>query len=443
MQDNREPRRIEGRHISMKHFLRILFVNRMAGMIRGGGETFDLEISAQLARMGCKVTFLTGKPLFGDRKTKGRQSEIDFNFIHSPYLPWFPWDKVKGGWRIRVWEFQQFEKKAARWIEAHADEFDIIQICELPYLVNLLKGKSTLIQSKIVIRLTAPNAHDPWGGIQLADAVIASGTSIEKVRRGLRPDVEDVPNGVDLEKFEVKSADVSSNPQISNLRHPASDFRARHNLPPQAPVLLYVARFQAFKNHKLLVDALARVTQSCPDVRLVLAGSGPLRQETETRCRQLGVHEKVTFLGEVSFEELPVVYAAADLMVISSEYESFCFAAIEAMASGLPVVTTDCGWVSKLIGDSQPPIEKQWVHGGDTPGRFETEQDGQRIRRVPGGLVVSRTEKESLANAIRMMIGDSAMRDVCGRWNRDKAVRDHGWANSAKKLLSVYQHLLS
>jgi len=423
---------IEAANTFMKQFLRILFVNRMAGMVRGGGETFDLEISAQLALIGCKVTFLTGKPQFGGREPEVEQSNIDFRFIHSPYLPWFPWDKVKGGWRIRVWEFQQFEKKAAKWIAAHADEYDIIQICELPYLVKLLKSQNVTINSKIVIRLTAPNAHDPWGGIQLSDAVIASGTSIEKVRKGLRPDVEDVPNGVDLQKFQL----------ISDSRLPNSAFKTKHKIPPNSTILLYVARFQAFKNHKLLIESFTHISREIPDIRLVLAGSGPLQVDIKKQVKAAGLGDRVLFLGEVPFDELPSVYAAADIKVISSEYESFCFAAIEAMASGLPVVTTDCGWVPKLIGDQLPPIQKQWVQGMDIPGRFDIDESGKRIREVPGGLVVSRTESESFAHAVLQIMRDEEMRRACATWNRNKAVKDHGWESSAIKLVDVYEGLI-
>lgn len=449
----------------MNHPLRILFVNRMAATERGGGETFDLEISRHLGKLGCEVTFLSNIPVFG----KAQLPVPNGIFIRSPMFPWFPWDKVKGGWRVRVWEFKRFEEKAARWIIQHADQFDVIQICELPYLVSLLKSSFAHCPSPIVLRLTAPNAHDPWGGIHAADAVIASGTSIEKIRKKVRADVHDVPNGVDVERFqrdtgcgvretgcgkrdqesEVRSresvisnqeADVGS--RRSEFGPHASDFRSTHGIPESVQLLLYVARFQAFKNHRLLVEAFARVAKQVPGVRLALAGSGPLRQEIEAMCTALDLRANIMLLGEVPYDELPRVYAAADVMVISSEYESFCFAAIEAMASGLPVVTTDCGWVPKLIGDQLPPIDKQWVQGADIPGRFEAESEGQRIRHVPGGLVVSRTEPISLANAIQMMLQDPVMREACGRWNREKAVREHGWESSARKLLEVYEGLL-
>ena len=413
----------------MSRPLRILFVNRMATLVRGGGETFDLEISASLEKLGCRISYLTGAPRWGAPPLP--LAHPASHLIRSPYLPWFPWDKVKGGWRIRVWEFSQFERKAARWIKAHAAEYDVIQICELPFLVSLLKSARNPCPTPVVLRLTAPNAHDPWGGVQLADAVIASGTSIEKVRKKVRPSVFDVPNGVDLARFQQ--------PEAARV---TTDFRARHSIPTSAPVMLYVARFQAFKNHKLLLEAFLRVVRDLPEARLVLAGSGPLQGEVVELCRKEKISGQVLFLGEVPFADLPNVYAAADIKVISSEYESFCFAAIEAMAAGLPVITTDCGWVPKLIGDALPPIDKQWAHGGDAPGRFAIEQDGKRIRVVPGGLVVSRVEPDSLAAAMKLMLQDASMRAEGGAWNRKKAVREHGWESSAKLLLGIYEGLL-
>ena len=400
-------------------------------MQRGGGETFDLEISAQLAQMGCGVTLLTGWPILREKpkEVTSSPSSIARCYIRSPYLPWFPWDKVKAGWRVRVWEFQQFEKKAASWIQKHQSEFDVIQICELPYLVSLLKSKIKNQKSKIVIRLTAPNAHDPWGGIQMADAVIASGTSIAIIRKSIRVDVHDVPNAVDCSRFKK----AQENEQ--------SAFRQRYSIPVDVPVLLYVARFQDFKNHRLLLDAFALVLEQHPEVRLVLAGSGPLLRDLETKAEWSKIKERVIFLGEVLFDELPAIYATADIKVISSNYESFCFAAIEAMAAGLPLVTTDCGWVPRLIGDTWPPVERQWYGGDDPPERFGGAAAGERIREAPGGLIVGRNDPESLAKANLRMLADPELVQRCGKWNREKAVREHGWESSARKLLSLYERL--
>ena len=85
--------------------LSVLFVNRMAAMERGGGETFDLEIARHLQSQGCTISFLTGIPLFGGLRRKdlfsGFRSPVSSFHVRSPYFGWFPWDKVRGGWRLR------------------------------------------------------------------------------------------------------------------------------------------------------------------------------------------------------------------------------------------------------------------------------------------------------------------------------------------------------
>ncbi len=411
----------------MNRVPRVLFVNRMASLVRGGGETFDLEISANLEKLGVEVHYLTGAPQCA--RTPMPLDHANAYVVRSPYLPWFPWDRVKGGWRVRVWEFAQFENRAAAWIANNQDRYDVVQICELPRLVTLLKT-TYAIRPKIVMRLTAPNAYDPTGGTRHADAVIASGTSIGIIRRGERPDVHNIPNAVDTDRFA---------PEPGAGR---SAWRQRHGIPGDALVLLYVARLQGFKNHALLIEALARIAVEEPSVRLVLAGSGPLRSDIEKKAAAAGVAERVVFLGEVPFAVLPDIYRAGDLKVISSEYESFCFAAIEGMASGLPVVTTDCGWVPTLIGDTLAPIEQQSVRGPDPADRFASMAQGAQQRDVPGGIVTGRSDPESFARAVVRIWRDEALRRRTATWNREKAVREHGWDSSAKKLLDVYHRLV-
>lgn len=370
--------------------MRILFVNRMASLERGGGETFDLEISRHLEPLGCEVSYLSGLPLFSGARTPIRHSRS--HTVRTPDLTWVPWDVMKGGWRLRVADVAMFEAAAVRWAARRAADFDMIQVCELPGFVARWKDRGC--KTPVVIRLTAPNFYDPHGAVPRADAVIASGTSMEKLKSGPLPGVVNVPNGVDTDKF----------------RPHASDYRARLGLSADAFVLLYVARFQAFKNHRVLVEAFSRISREIPSAVLLLAGSGPLRERIVEQARPLG--DRVRFLGEVPFDELPDVYAAADLKVISSDYESFCFAAIEAMSSGLPIVTTDCAWVPRLLG------------------------------REEGGQVVPVNDSAALAEAVVQLHRDPARRRAMSAFNREKAVREHGWDRSARLLLDVYRGLL-
>lgn len=419
-------------------------------MERGGGETFDLEIARNLAHLGHDIAFLTGIPVFGKAKlpiddgasdvqhSNGDNSKFEIQNskiksiqLRSPYFGWFPWDKVKGGWRIRVADFTLFEWLAANWVFKHREQFDIVQICELPNVVVFLKSKSEkqkLKIPKLVVRLTAPNYHDPRSGIPRADGIIASGTSLAKLKaRGLSR-VENIPNAVDTDRFR---------PGIPSLR-------PKLNIAADELVILYVARFQEFKNHAMLVRAFALLLKDVPRAQLLLAGSGPLRSGIEKQIREAGIENRVMFLGEVAFDDLPSIYAAADIKAVSSNYESFCFAAIEGMAAGLPVVTSDNGWVPGLIGDNQVPIEKEWVDGETDPpsGRFEHEKSGSRIRTVPGGLVTGRNDHESFAAAMKQLADHPDNRQEKGRWNREKAVREHGWMKSAEKLQHVYQRII-
>ncbi len=408
--------------------LRILFVNRMAAMERGGGETFDLEIARHLAASGCEITFLAGIPLLG--RARLSIDPLRSILLRSPYFGWFPWDKVKGGWRLRVADFTVFEKRAAAWILRHRDQYDIVQLCELPNVVVFCKaGKQAGNLPRFVVRLTAPNYHDPRGGIALADGLIASGTSVAKLHAKGETRVINVPNAVDTDRF----------------RPHESPFRRAHGLPDDAVVLLYVARFQDFKNHAMLLRAFERASRARDDLHLVLAGSGPLLTRLKEAAAGMSAGARVHFLGEVGFDALPDVYAGADIKVISSDYESFCFAAIEAMSTGLPVVTTDCGWVPGLIGDTLPPIEQQWVKGDRDPpsGRFRDERDGARIREAPGGLVTGRNDAESFAAAVLQLAADPDRRARSGAWNREKAVREHGWRSSAETLLRYYRQVLA
>ena len=280
-----------------------------------------------------------------------------------------------------------------RWAARRANEFDVIQVCELPEFVHL--WKQSQVRLPVVIRLTAPNFYDPHDGVRQADARIASGTSIARLSERGYADVVNVPNCVDTRAF----------------RPHASDFRRMHGIAPDDPVILYVARFQAFKNHELLIRAFARLLRSVPAARLVLAGSGPLMAAIKSLGEAEGVGGRVLYLGEVPFEQLPGVYAGADVMAISSDYESFCFAALEAMATGLPVVTTDCGWVPRLV-----------QHGS-------------------GGLVTPVGQPEPFADALNRLLADKAARVSMGTVNRERVLAEFQWSASARKLLAVYESL--
>jgi glycosyltransferase involved in cell wall biosynthesis len=104
--------------------------------------------------------------------------------------------------------------------------------------------------------------------------------------------------------------------------------------------LLFVGRLAPEKNLPLLLDVLARVRERFADAEADLVGDGPLREALEHDARQRGLAGAVHFHGAVSREKLPAVFARAEAFLLPSQHEGFGRVLVEAMAAGLPVVST-------------------------------------------------------------------------------------------------------
>jgi glycosyltransferase involved in cell wall biosynthesis len=324
----------------------------------------------------------------------GQKGTMRHYTIRSPWFGWLPWDRLRGGWRLRLFDFRCFEARAAHWAANNVSAFDVIQLCELPFF--LCRWKEWGIPLPVVMRLTAGNFYDPCHALQRADGIIASGMTIPQLRQGPRPDAVDVPNAVDVGHFRPQSSSMRA-----NWGYAEDDF-----------LLLYVARFQAFKNHEFLLQSFRFLLENGCKARLILAGSGPLKRHCENKVRKEGISQHVRFLSEVPFKELPQVYAACDVKVITSTFESFCFAALEAMATALPIITTDCGWVPELI---QSPV---------------------------GGLVVDQGDMTGFAKAVRQLRADPVLRKKMGRFNRKAVEQKYQWEDSTVKLEALYRKLV-
>lgn len=140
--------------------------------------------------------------------------------------------------------------------------------------------------------------------------------------------IHQVPTGIPLERF----------------RRPASAdfawrFRIRHGIPLHAPLALFVGRAAHEKNIGFLLEAMPHVLKNAPETVLVIAGEGPALPALKQQAAQLGIADRVCFVGYLDRNaELPDCYAAADLFVFSSRTETQGLVLLEAMASGLPVL---------------------------------------------------------------------------------------------------------
>lgn len=143
-----------------------------------------------------------------------------------------------------------------------------------------------------------------------------------------------IPVGIELEAY----ADTGSMEAV----------RARFDLPATGPLIGVVGRLVPIKDLETFLRAAARVAASHPDAAFVVAGDGELRPALETRARSL-LGDRVRFLGWV--QDLRALYAALDVVVLTSRNEGTPVSLIEAGAAGRPVVATRVGGVSEVVDD--------------------------------------------------------------------------------------------
>jgi glycosyltransferase involved in cell wall biosynthesis len=168
----------------------------------------------------------------------------------------------------------------------------------------------------------------------------------ELIRHGVK-DVGLWRRGVDAEQF--------------HPRYASPDMRTRlGGGTPDETILLYVGRLSSEKQ----IDKLRTVLETVPGTRLAIVGDGPARQELEQHFA--GTHTR--FMGYLRGEELSSAFASADIFVFPSAIETFGLVLIEAMAAGLPVVTSRVGGADDVV---RPGVNGYLFNVGDVRGMID------------------------------------------------------------------------
>ena len=161
------------------------------------------------------------------------------------------------------------------------------------------------------------------------------------------PDIADrvrfLPNWADDGLFSLVD------PSVRQARR--EELFTRLGLPPASELVVYAGRLDGQKDPLLLADVFSGLHRRRPTACLLVAGDGSLRPQMERRLRETGAHRAARVLGVVTRGELARIMSAADAMLITSRFETGPTVGLEALASGLPVVTTPVGEVGRLIGE--------------------------------------------------------------------------------------------
>jgi glycosyltransferase involved in cell wall biosynthesis len=166
--------------------------------------------------------------------------------------------------------------------------------------------------------------------------------------RALNPDCEQkfefIPTWVDKETFAFCS-DPGTRDELRRR------VRAELGVPFNAALLTFVGRLDRQKDPELLLDSFSLACALNPTLHLIIVGDGVLRPELEERIAASPDLVQVRLLGALPSRRIAELLRASDLFVLSSAYEGMPIAVLEALATGLPVVSTDVGEIRRVVKD--------------------------------------------------------------------------------------------
>jgi glycosyltransferase involved in cell wall biosynthesis len=231
--------------------------------------------------------------------------------------------------------------------------------------------------------------------LQRADALISDGWAAKQLPGMLGRPVDDVLKGVDVDVFTPEGPDQRKALGLDGKR-----------------VVIIVTRLVPIKNLPLLLAAVAEVKKAAANIALLIVGEGPLQPALEARARELGIAADVKFAGYVPQDRTADFYRSADVFALSSDFDNSPNVVLEAMAAGLPIVSTDVGGLRDYV---TPPENGTLTPKGD-------------VQALARGLL------EYLANPERAA--------HVGARNRQDAVERFSWATSAANMRAVYQRVI-
>lgn len=385
--------------------LNILVVNRMIGELIGGGEVFDLKVSLALQRAGHHVHVATS----GRRLTPVHRRNHHDLVIESLTVPRFL--SLENMLRrrcqrlaspLRYLNVYLFERAVMRRFFRGQSRmhFDVVYGCSMIWLprwlmrstsvgvVNWLPGIPSAVQRK--------ELSECLRNSRFALFTHGDPAAFLHERLGWQRDKHFyvITPGIDLE-------------QVAAARSQREEIRRRLLGGFSGVVGITVARLVEVKNHRLLLEGIAKALDKAGvAIKWLMVGSGPEKPLLQQLSKRLGIEEHVLWCGGVSQDEVHVYYAAADVFALTSRYESYSLATLEAMAHGLPILATRVGFLQELV------------------------------QRSHSGVLVSPDSPDEFAAALGQLCGDKRLREEMGK-RGEEFTRQMSWEHTARQVLQL------
>ena len=296
----------------------------------GGSGVVATELGKLLAERGHEIHFITHSIPFrlGHFNKNIFFHEVEVNDYYVFRYP--PYDLALASKMAQVAKMQQLDLLHVHYAIPHA-------VCA--YLAkqmtgNGLKTVTTLHGTDITVLAQDESLKDLIRlAIHQSDAVTAVSKDLTNETR----QVLDITTPIDL-TYNFVDKRVYYPRDVVSLRSDYAD--------PHEKILMHISNFRPVKRVGDVVEIFSRVSEKVPS-KLLLVGEGPELSKIQCRIRQLGLEERVHFLGKQ--EDVSQVISMADVLLLPSEKESFGLVALEAMACGVPTIGSEAGGIPELI----------------------------------------------------------------------------------------------
>lgn len=299
----------------------------------GGSGVVATELGKALAKKGHEIHFITyDQPVrMGAAKSNIFYHEV--TVTEYPLFKYAPYELVLTSKLVEIIEYHDLELLHVHYAIPHASAaFMARSIMErkgrrIPFITTLHGTDITLVGKDPSYRPVITFA------INESDAVTTVSSSLREDtfdNFDIYRQIEVIYNFIDVERY--------TRPENEELR--------KCYAPNGERLLVHTSNFRPVKRIDDIIRAFAIIREKMP-VKLLLIGDGPDRSRVQQLCQELGTCDSVIMLGKLKQPE--EVMAVADLYIQASEHESFGLSALEAMATGIPVVSTNAGGIPEVV----------------------------------------------------------------------------------------------
>ncbi len=420
---NPAPDELSGEHPDACRSLRIALLGYRSAPFGGGQGVYLKYLSKALVDAGHKVDVISGPP-YPHLDPRVRLIELPSLDLFENGLGSLRFEHLRSWTNIIEWtskltggfaEPYTFGRRAVKYLKQHGHNYDLVHDNQ-----SLSYGMLQLQEMGIPLVTTVhhPITNDLRIALKAARSwherlLIRRWHSFLNMQKKVVKKLHNIVTVSDCSRQDI-AADFGIQPAGISLVHNGIDideFRPLPDIARRPRMLMATASADApLKGLRYLLEAYARLLANYPDLELLLVSKPLPGGKTERLVKSLGIADKVKFVNGISTQQMVRYYAEATIAVVPSVYEGFGLPAGEAMACGVPVISSDGGALPEVVGDA--------------------------------GVIVPVKSVKALGQAIAQLLEDPERRAQLSMAGRARIAEEFCWQVCAKQMTQYYEQVL-